>query len=139
MRVVFADSFFWMALVNPRDEWHLKATEYQHELTEARIVTTQEVLTELLTYLSGWGDYWRTVAAHLVDAINDDPSIEVVVQSEQSFATGLNLYRARADKNYSMVDCISMQTMKEMDCTEVLTHDHHFAQEGFIVLFTEEE
>jgi hypothetical protein len=27
-----------------------------------------------------------------------------------------------------------MQTMRERGITEVLTHDHHFAQEGFMVL-----
>jgi predicted nucleic acid-binding protein len=139
MRIVFADSFFWMAPINPKDEWHFNAIGYQQKLAEAQIVTTQEVLTEYLTYFSGWGSYWRQVAARLVDAIEEDPSIEVITQSELSFAAGLELYRARADKDYSMVDCISMQTMQEMEIAEVLTLDHHFAQEGFVVLFAEDE
>jgi predicted nucleic acid-binding protein len=47
----------------------------------------------------------------------------------------LSLYKARADKGYSLTDCISMNTMRERNLTEVLTHDQHFAQEGFSLLF----
>jgi len=45
------------------------------------------------------------------------------------------LYEQRPDKEYSLTDCISMQVMKAMGITEVLTHDRHFVQEGFIILF----
>ena len=60
--------------------------------------------------------------------------MEVIPQTPTSFASGFELYARRLDKEYSLTDCISMQTMRERGITEVLTHDHHFAQEGFIVL-----
>ncbi len=44
---------------------------------------------------------------------------------------GLQLYRDRPDKRYSLTDCISMQTMRREGLTEVLTNDRHFEQEGF--------
>lgn len=47
---------------------------------------------------------------------------------------GLDLYGARPDKGYSLTDCISMQTMRDRGIVEVLTHDHHFEQEGFVLL-----
>ena len=50
---------------------------------------------------------------------------------------GLDLYRARPDKRYSLTDCISMQTMRKEGITEVLTNDRHFEQEGFRALFRE--
>ncbi len=53
----------------------------------------------------------------------------------ESFISGLQLYRARSDKGYSMTDCISMQTMRREGLTEVLTNDRHFEQEGFRTLF----
>jgi hypothetical protein len=43
----------------------------------------------------------------------------------------------RADKNYSLTDCISMQTMRREGITEALTTDKHFEQEGFRALFRE--
>ena len=48
---------------------------------------------------------------------------------------GLELYRARPDKHYSLTDCISMQTMRKEGITEALTNDPHFEQEGFLALF----
>ena len=47
----------------------------------------------------------------------------------------LTLYEARPDKEYSLTDCIAMQTMRREGLTEVLTNDHHFTQEGFSILF----
>lgn len=51
--------------------------------------------------------------------------------------TGFTLYQARLDKGYSLTDCISMQTKRQLGMIDVLTHDKHFAQEGFGVLLTE--
>jgi predicted nucleic acid-binding protein len=47
---------------------------------------------------------------------------------------GLKLYESRLDKGYSLTDCISMSVMRDRNLTEMLTHDRHFAQEGFIIL-----
>jgi predicted nucleic acid-binding protein len=47
---------------------------------------------------------------------------------------GLALYKARPDKGYSLTDCISMHAMHERGVSDILTHDDHFRQEGFIVL-----
>ena len=51
-----------------------------------------------------------------------------------SFLNGLTLYSARPDKGYSLTDCISMVTMRQEGLHQVLTHDDHFSQEGFIRL-----
>ena len=63
-----------------------------------------------------------------------NPGVVVRVQSHQTFLDGLALYRARPDKGYSLVDCTSMETMRQEGITEVLTHDAHFTQEGFTIL-----
>ena len=44
---------------------------------------------------------------------------------------GLALYRARPDKAWSLIDCISFMVMTERGITEALTGDHHFEQAGF--------
>jgi predicted nucleic acid-binding protein len=48
---------------------------------------------------------------------------------------GAELFSARPDKGYSLIDCISMQTMYREGLTDVLTNDRHFEQEGFRALF----
>lgn len=59
----------------------------------------------------------------------------MVEQTHQSFLLGLDLYQNRLDKGYSLTDCISMNTMRQLGITEILTHDRHFTQEGFVILF----
>jgi predicted nucleic acid-binding protein len=63
--------------------------------------------------------------------------VRVIPQSRESLRAGLHLYRARPDKGYSLIDCISMQTMRREGLTDVLTNDRHFEQEGFRALFRE--
>ncbi len=132
MKRVFADTLYWLAIFLPGDEWEeaARATDLQ----DASLLTTEEVLSEFLTAVSARGDHARRLACRLVREILNDPGIEVVVQSHESFLAGLALYERRPDKQYSLVDCISMNVMGQGKIQEILTHDRHFAQEGFVRL-----
>ena len=50
------------------------------------------------------------------------------------FARGLDLYRERQDKDWSLTDCISFVVMKDERIDEALTADIHFVQAGFRAL-----
>ena len=78
----------------------------------------------------------RRRAALFTRRVLTDPSITVFPQTHASFLEGLDLYESRPDKEYSLTDCISMQTMRRAGLTEVLTNDRHFTQEGFHILFS---
>ena len=97
-------------------------------------VTTDEVLTEFLAALSKGGPRVRRAAAQTVRAILSNPTIRVMPQSRASFGNALDRYEARADKEYSLQDCVSMNVMEAESIREILTNDHHFEQEGFTVL-----
>jgi predicted nucleic acid-binding protein len=135
MRELFADTFFWTALADPQDQWHSAARQFDTTLEGARLVTTDEVLAEFATQFGVRDRRLREIAARWVRSILDDSEIEVVAQSHDSFVSGLELYESRPDKLYSLTDCISMQTMRQRSISEVLTHDRHFSQEGFRVVF----
>ena len=94
------------------------------------------MLVEFLSAYAGRGEYLRQTATQTVRAILDNAHVTVIPQTHQSFMAGLSLYARRADKAYSLVDCISMHTMAQMGLTQVLTNDHHFTQEGFTVLIS---
>ena len=104
-------------------------------LGQVKIVTTEEVLSETLTFFSTYGTRMRQRSCQLVQGLISNPKIQIVHQTHESFLAGLNLYQNRPDKEYSLIDCISMQTMRQLGITEVLTHDIHFTQEGFVILF----
>jgi len=56
------------------------------------LVTTEEVLTEFLTYFSGRGTLFRRKAAAIAYALRDDPDVHLLPQTSRSFAAGLQLY-----------------------------------------------
>lgn len=134
MKEIFADTFYWVALLNPADSYHQRASMVGRNLIGARLVTTDEILIEVLTYFSGSGHEGRAYAAGWVQRLLVSESIAVLMQRRETFLDGLRLYQARPDKAYSGVDAISMVAMKARGITEILTHDHHFAQEGFVLL-----
>jgi len=136
MKKVFADSHYWIAVVNPHDQWADAAKAAKASLGEALIVTTDEVLTEFLAALRS-GQYMRRQAAKMVRLILENPNVKVIPQTRESFLKGVAFYEDRNDKEYSLIDCISMNVMSAESLVEVLTHDHHFEQEGYTVLIKE--
>jgi len=134
MKRVFADTLYWVARIAPGDPWYGPALRAVKANRPTHYVTTQEVLVEVLSLCAGRGPLLRRFALQTVRATFSSENVTVVPQSEESFLAGLELYANRADKEYSLVDCISMQTMGQMGIQEVLTNDHHFTQEGFEIL-----
>ncbi|MBP6822946.1 MAG: type II toxin-antitoxin system VapC family toxin [Acidobacteria bacterium] len=134
MKTVFADTLYWVSGLNQRDQWYDSVIRAEALLDDFQIVTTESVLIEVLNYHAEFKSYWRQAAVNLVRDILANPDIEVVLHSHDIFLNGLKLYESRPDKGYSVTDCISMNVMRERGISEVLTHDHHFAQEGFVVL-----
>lgn len=134
MRRIFADSLYWVAMIHSRDQWHQAAMDAAAGLAGCRLVTTDDVLNEVLASICKAGPVLRRAASALVHDLHADPAITVHPQSRPGFLAGLALFEARPDKQYSLTDCISMATMRYEGITEVLTHDQHFFQEGFVLL-----
>jgi len=134
-RMLFADSFYWVALLNPGDGFHARVTSFGSGLGTARLVTTDEVLTEVLNWFSRSGPHWRGEAAALIHDLRNDLGVDVVPQTRADFDAALALYEARPDKAYSLTDCRSMVALRALGLGEVLTNDRHFTQGGFTILF----
>src|SRR5262245_62119585 len=112
MRKVFVDTLYWIAITNRKDQWHQAAERVTRTLSGCHLVTTEEVLTEVLNAFSEGGRAFRQEAVDLVRALHADPAVTVVSQTSYTFLAGLSLYESRPDKGYSLTDCISMQTMR---------------------------
>jgi uncharacterized protein len=134
VKLVFADTNYWIALINPRDQWRGPALSAKALLHDAQLVTTEVILIEVLNFFSEHGEEARLRAASVTHEVLTNPNAEVARHTHESFLAGLAFYKARSDKGYSLTDCISMNTMRDRNISEVLTHDQHFAQEGFTVL-----
>jgi len=134
LKKTFVDTLYFVALFNPRDQWHERAFAASKLIADAKLITTEDVLVELLNFFSEYGENARRGAVTQTEGILSGSNIEVAPQSHEAFIAGLSLYKARPDKGYSLTDCISMHTMREHSIIDILTHDDHFRQEGFTVL-----
>ena len=127
----FADSNFLVALLNPKDQWHSLAATIADPLDEP-LLTTMWVLVEVGDALSVGVN--RDLFLRFMDRLSEQPQWETVAASPEWFEQGLELFRARVDKEWSLTDCISFAVMKERGITDALTHDHLFEQAGFRLL-----
>ena len=93
MKLVFADTFYWVALLNERDEWHYRVIKVSKTLDGVTIVTTDEVLSEVLNFLSTYGERMRLRTVTLIQDIMDNRNIQVIQQTHASFLEGLDLYK----------------------------------------------
>ena len=135
MREIFMDSLYLIGLLISDDQWSEACQKANASLTgEVQLVTTYEILIEVLAGVSRSGPETRLQAVATVRDIIADPNITLIEQSHDLFTRGLELYSGRPDKRYSLTDCISMTVMREMNITEVLTHDRDFENEGFVRL-----
>jgi hypothetical protein len=85
VKAVFADAVYWIAIVKPGDPWKASAERARAVLGPARIVTSDEVLTEFLTALSNGGDILRQKAAQMVRAILANANVKVVPNRASRF------------------------------------------------------
>ena len=134
MRIVFADTLYWIALINSRDQWHERAVSIKTALANASLVTTDSVLIEVANFFAEYGEIMRRKVTLAIRTVLSDDQVEVLNETRRTFLDGLATYESRADKGYSLTDCIAMNALRKRGITEVLTHDTHFAQEGFRVL-----
>jgi|SRR6185436_16675577 len=134
MRACFVDTWFFIAFLHEGDPHHRTAQRLALNLSDMAFVTHDGVLAELLTFFSGYGRFWRKEVAALAHDVLASRRYKVTPMNRDIFEDGLALYEGRLDKEYSLVDCVSMQLMLRREITHVLTNDHHFQQEGFTLI-----
>jgi len=134
MTSIFADTGYWIALLNPQDALHHKALSVSAKFSSARIITSEMVLVELLNSFSETGSQSRQAAARLVEVLRATARVKVVAQSPEQFETALQSYKRADDKHWSITDCASFQIMERERVRAAFTHDRHFAQAGYETL-----
>jgi predicted nucleic acid-binding protein len=130
VNAVFADTFFYLALLDERDPAHPKAL--RESSVNQPLVTTEFVLLELGNACRRAEDHADFLA--LLEGLRASPRVRIVPLSSDWLARGLEMFASRTDKDWSLTDCVSFAVMNEQGLREALTADHHFEQAGFTVL-----
>ena len=131
MNAVFADTFFFLAAINPADAAHEGAIDFSDNCNDP-LVTTAWVITEVADALAGHSE--RHLFQELYESITSDPRVEIILPDAGLFRRALELYIDRPDQDWSLTDCTSFVVMTERRLTEAATGDHHFEQAGFRAL-----
>lgn len=128
----FADTWFYIALLDRDDQHHQRVRRFISENDDI-YVTTRWVLAEAANALGSTP--LRRQVTILLNDLEQDASTVVIKPSDELYARGLQLFTTRPDKGWSLTDCISFVVMQEHRMTEALTADHHFQQAGFQAVF----
>jgi uncharacterized protein len=131
MTTYFADTFYYLALLNPGDAAHAKAIECSLNLAGPSL-TTAWVLTEVADAMADPAQR-GTFLAFLQD-LKLNPRVTIIPPTPALFDAGLELFAKRPDKEWSLTDCISFVVMRDHGLTDALTADNHFKQAGFNIL-----
>ena len=129
MRTVFADTFYFLALLDSREEFHAQAAQFSRD-PELRLVTTEWVLAEFGNAYADPRD--RADFVSLYRSLRKHPRVNIITADTRLFQRGVDLFEQRSDKQWSLVDCLSFIVMRDEGIREALTGDKHFEQAGFV-------
>jgi uncharacterized protein len=129
--MIFADTGFFIALLNVRDELHARAHAWVGHITE-NVILSEYVVWELVNFYSKPVN--RPKVHDLLARLRTAGQYEIVQATPAIFEAGLVLHAERPDKEWSLTDCISFLIMQERGLTRALTFDLHFEQAGFEAL-----
>lgn len=121
-------------MTNSRDALHAQALSVGAELDKsgAMLITSDWVLTEFLNSASRLKRRGLAIAA--VQGLKESPTTTVLAAARADWTLAFALYRAAADKEWSLVDCMSILACRRLGIKRVFTHDRHFRQAGFEIL-----
>jgi len=131
MNTVFADTFYYLALLSEDDAAHEWVADLSREMA-VHTVTTTWVLTEVGDALAD--PKQRGLFTTLVERLKADPHVTIVPATQDLFDRAVDLHSRRPDKGWSLTDCASFVVMEEHELSDALTGDHHFEQAGFTPL-----
>lgn len=128
MKALFADTFYFIALLSQRDAGHQAARRFAAD-NRLRIVTSEFVLVEVADALCL--PHKRELVVRLFVLLEKEPRLTIVPANSELLSRARGLYAGRSDKAWSLTDCTSFVIMHDEGLDEALTGDSHFEQAGF--------
>lgn len=120
-----------LCLYHHSESFHHQAVQ-AYKTAQLRL-THSYVLAEFVALASA-RRFPRGPVLDYLDALMDNPDIELVWIDEQFHREAFALLLARRDKEYSVCDAVSFVLMRQRNLYQALTSDKHFEQEGFVRL-----
>ncbi len=131
MNAVFADTSYFLAFLGENDQYHHRAIAWTQVL-RASVVTTEYIVIEVGNSLIKGAD--RAVFVDFYRELKGRAKLEVIPAATELQDRGAKLFADRADKEWSLTDCISFVVMTERRLYNALSTDRDFQEAGFRAL-----
>ena len=133
---VFVDTGGWISVQNTSDKYHLQGKAYfnMHLLGGTKLVTSNFVLDELITYLRY--NIGFDAAEQCWDTIQESVSrgyLSLIIVDDNVQREAFQFMKKFRDQDFSFTDCTSFAVCRREQADEVFAFDHHFTVAGFIV------
>lgn len=134
MTRTFLDTGYLIALEAADDQYHGAAVEHWRIYIQSRpqLVTTSFIVDEVATFFNSRARHVKAV--EIVERLLASPSVQLVHVDEDLFRAAWSYFRRRADKRFSLTDCVSFVLMEQLGIESALAFDAHFAQAGLRIL-----
>jgi|SRR5579872_1181006 len=129
--MIFVDTGAFIARNLARDSYHAEAGVIWRQLASERLVTSNHVVSETLTYIGRRASY--SFAAECGERLHSS-KIEILYSTEEDEKAALKLFSKFAGQQVSFTDCVSFALMHEFGIATAFTFDRHFIQAGFRVI-----
>jgi hypothetical protein len=130
-REVFVDSSGLYALADHRDPARAAAVRCVSGLVKsgASLVLTDYIIDEACTLAKiRAGSHG---ALRLLQIVERSEAFRLIWIGVERFEATKTFFRKHSDHGYSFTDCASFVVMRELEITDALTTDRHFAEAGF--------
>jgi predicted nucleic acid-binding protein len=122
---IFLDTAYFIARVNPGDQYHRVALEIAPQIAAGELFTSQMIFVGLLNSFCN-SQYFRNIASQMVPLMYK--RAKVIDQSPALFNDALAVYAKHPDKGWSLTDCASLIIMDKHDIWVAAASDRHFSQ-----------
>jgi predicted nucleic acid-binding protein len=125
---VFADASFWIALRDPKDQFHAQSARLARCLLQTRSLffLTPLVFAEVHAQFSRA----RRTRAQVIRDCWDNPAVRIEQPTPADQEEAIEILRQQEDKSYSFCDAVSFAVMMRLGIRRVVTFDAHFRQYG---------
>ena len=130
--MVFVDTSFLVAALNPIDDRYSEAVALAPILENARPVTTNHVVGESWTMAGR--RYGRHIAVALLRSLRGNARYTVVHVEADAEERAFEWLLRHDEREYSFVDATSFETMRGLGIKDALAFDRDFEAAGFRTL-----
>lgn len=139
MTSFFLDTSYLIAIIHKRDGNHHTALEIYRNMAsigKPSFYVSWPVLSEFLGFFSHKGQYLRMAAADAVSSLLLESDVLPIEAGQEDYNEAFKLYASRNDKEFSLVDCHTIISVRKFEISGVVSFDGDFDDEGIVVIRT---